>query len=420
MERESLFVALLACLVLVVSLPASGWAQGTLKVLHDFGGPGDGYHPYGALTLDGSGSLYGTTTDGPGGGCGGQGCGVVFKLKPNEDGSWAEQIIHHFSGTDGSAPVAGLVFDRWGNLYGTTACFFGSCITGDTVFRLTPTSDGSWILSTLHTFASGLDGGYPYGGVTFDHTGRLYGTAAYDGAYGNGIAYTIGPVTVFKWYEVVAHAFAGGSDGAVPYSSLVFDNSGSAYGTTYQGGAHAVGTVFKLTPSELGAGWTERILYSFAGSPSGGSPDGALPVAGVVFDPAGNLYGTTSFGGASGGYGTVFKLTHNHDDTWTESVIYAFHGGGDGANPNAPLTFDGAGNLYGTTAVGGSSTDGTIFKLTPNQGSWTETVLHAFSYSDGAAPVSGVILDSAGNIYGTASSGGPYGPYGGVAYEFVP
>ena len=380
-------------------LAVPSWAQGTLKVLHNFGGPGDGYHPFDGLVFDGIGNLYGTASEGPGGGCAGNGCGIVFKLKSNSDGSWSEDIVHYFNGNDGSYPVAGLVFDRHGNLYGTTSCYYGSCDTGDTVFKLTPTSQSKWILSTLHTFNLGTDGAYPIGGVSFDHAGRLYGTTQLGGPYGNGVVYILGPVSVFAWYEIVAHGFGAPGDGTLPYSSLTFDADGNAYGTTDRGGANDAGTVFKLAPNRLGFGWTEAVLYSFQGKICGQSADGAGPVAGVTFDAAGNLYGTTECGG-TGARGTVFKLTHNSDDTWTENVIYAFQGGNDGAQPIAPVIFDGAGNLYGTTCCGGQLTDGTIFKLTPSNGSWTETTLYTFSYGDGSSP-GPVIFDNAGNLYGT-------------------
>jgi uncharacterized repeat protein (TIGR03803 family) len=283
---------------------------------------------------------------------------------------------------------------------------------------MTQMSEGNWMLSTLYSFTSLSSGVYPVGGVSFDPAGRVCGTTSLGGLYTNGIIYNLGPVSVFAWYEIVAHSFGAPGDGALPYSSLIFDADGNAYGTTDQGGANNAGTVFKLTPNRLGFGWTEAVLYSFQGKICGQSADGAGPVAGVTFDATGNLYGTTECGG-TGARGTVFKLTHNSDDTWTENAIYAFQGGSDGANPIAPVIFDSAGNLYGTTAYGGQLTDGTIFKLTPSNGSWTETTLYTFSYGDGSSP-GPVIFDNAGNLYGTTSSGGPYGPDGGVAYEFTP
>lgn len=412
--------AALACVALTLILAAQGWTQGTFKILHNFGGLGDGYHPYGVLVFDNNGNLYGTAANGPGTGCdGNQGCGMVFKLKPNADGTWIEEGVHFFDGTDGSTPVAGPVFDHRGGLYGTT--YLGGARDYGTVFKLTPTSGGSWVLSTLYSFTSVTSGVYPFGGVSFDGGGHLYGTTEYGGAYNNGMVFNLGPVSVFNWYEIIAHAFAGGRDGAVPYSSLIFNVNGNAYGTTHDGGAKGVGTVFKLAPNKMSFGWTETVLHSFAGISGCGSksPDGAGPVAPLALDSTGNLYGTTECGGA-GGYGTVFELTHNPDDSWTESVIYAFQGGNDGEGPTASVTFDQAGNLYGTTGYGGPHGYGTVYKLTFSNGQWTESILHAFSYSGGALPYAGVILDNSGNLYGTAVSGGPYGPDGGVTYELTP
>ncbi len=413
--RHGAFLSLVFALTLGICSRAQ--AQGTLKVLHNFGGPGDGYAPDGALIFDNEGNLYGNATNGPGSGCGGpDGCGAVFKLHPNSNGTWAEDVIHYFFGADGANPVGGLVFDRRGTLYGNT--YQGGAADFGTVFRMTQMSGGNWSLSTLYSFALGSSGVFPVGGVSFDRAGRLYGTASEGGPYTDGVVFDLGPLTVFNWYEIVAHAFGAPGDGALPYSSLIFDANGNAYGTTDQGGVSNAGTVFKLAPNRLTFGSTETVLYSFTGRICGQSPDGAGPVAGVTFDSAGNLYGTTECGGAYG-RGTVFKLTRNSGGTWTESVIYAFQGGNDGANPIASVIFDGAGNLYGTTAYGGRLTDGTIFKLTPSHDSWTETTLYTFSYSDGASPGS-VIFDGAGNLYGTTSSGGLYGPAGGVAFEFTP
>ena len=406
-------------LALLLGISCGAQAQrGTLRILHDFGGSGDGFHPYGSLVFDTNGSLYGTAPDGPGTGCeGDQGCGVVFKVKPNPDGTWAEGVIHYFSGADGANPTGGLVFDRHGNLFGTT--YAGGIGDFGTVFKLTPTFNSGWVLSTLYAFpASGANGAFPIAGVSFDQVGHLYGTAYEGGPDNYGVVYELGPLTVFAWYEILLHGFGAAGDGRLPYSGLIFDASGNAYGTTDQGGANNAGTVFKLTPNRLRFGWTETVLYSFTGQICGESADGAGPVAGVTFDSAGNLYGTTECGGAYG-RGTVFKLTHNADDTWTESVLYAFQGGNDGSQPTAPVTFDDTGNLYGTTCCGGQLTDGTIFKLTPFNGSWTETTLYSFSYSDGASP-GPLIFDSAGNLYGTTNSGGTYGPNGGVAFEFTP
>ena len=411
--------ALISCQSLVLFL-ATCSAQPSLKLLHTFGAPGDGFHPFGALAFDKSGNLYGTTSEGPGTACSHYGCGVVYELSPNADGTWSEKLVHNFDGTDGSYPVAGVLFDVTGNLYGTTTCAYGGC-NGNrgTQFRISPSQGDDWNLATLHFFRGGDDGDSPVARVAFDPLGRVFGTTEYGGKYGNGVVYTSAPVSPFKWYELIAHVFTGGSDGGGPYSGLVFDKTGAGYGVGYSGGLKNVGTVFKLTPNKLSFGWTETVLYSFTGVLGGGkSSDGAGPWGPIALDSDGNLWGTTIAGG-TGGFGTVFKLTHNPDDSWTESVLHAFQGP-DGANPSAGVTFDGAGNLYGTTSSGGDQGYGTVYILTPSNGQWTETVLHSFTYYDGAAPYSGVVFDSAGNLYGTAVSGGTYGPNGGVVYEITP
>jgi uncharacterized repeat protein (TIGR03803 family) len=219
----------------------------------------------------------------------------------------------------------------------------------------------------------------------------------------------------------VLHSFTGGSDGANPYASLIADKQGALYGTTHVGGSSGSGTVFKLTPPVNGqTAWKETVLYSFGGS------DGAFPWAGLVADKQGALYGTTTAAGnaaCDGGYGcgTVFKLTPpvNGQTAWKETVLHTFAGGGDGATPFAGLIADQQGALYGTTEQGGSSNYGTVFKLTPPakaQTTWTETVLHSFSFSssdlDGVYPTASLIAGEQGTLYGATPNGGSRGPYG--------
>ena len=243
----------------------------------------------------------------------------------------------------------------------------------------------------------------------------------------------------------VLYSFTGGADGNEFMwvtgegnwfsSGLVTDQTGTFYGTTAAGGTYGYGVVFQLTPGS-GGSWTETVLYSFTGG-----TDGAYPFAGVVFDTAGNLYGTTSGGGSgscsnsyTSGCGVVFELTPNLDGSWTEDVIYSFTGGADGAQPEARLTFDASGNLYGTTNGGGKHLSspcpynpfggqydngcGVVFELSPNgDGTWTENVLHRFTGKwDGGPEVSPVIFDAAGNLYGTAQGG----KYQGVAFKLTP
>ena len=208
-----------------------------------------------------------------------------------------------------------------------------------------------------------------------------------------------------------------GTDGADPAAGLIFDAAGNLYGTTYGGGTYDWGTVFELTPA-AGGGWTEKVLYSFLGG-----ADGFFPAADLIFDAAGNLYGTTGYGGAYDN-GTVFELTPTGGGDWTEKLLHSFSynlNGMDGTYPQAGLIFDAAGNLYGTTVGGGNYGGGTVFELTPTAGgNWTETVLHNFNRNgtDGADPYAGLIFDGAGNLYGTTSFGDVYGD--GTVFQLTP
>jgi uncharacterized repeat protein (TIGR03803 family) len=289
-----------------------------------------------------------------------------------------------------------------------------------------PNSNGTWTLVTLHSFTGGSDGATPeYPGLTLDNAGHIYCAASAGGVYGYGVVFDLGHVSVFNWYELVAHAFASGNDGDTPYGNLIFDAEGNLYGTTYYGGGPTnAGTVFKLTPNKLSFGWTETILHSFSYDGS----DGACASAGLVFDADGNLYSTTEDGGTVNN-GTVFKLSPNSDGTWTETIIDNFdtYGSIDGLNPVSGVIFDQAGNLYSTTSGGGLYGEGMLFKLTPSSGGqWTETIVHSFGGTvngqyDGVDPQGALIIDSAGNIYGTTLEGGPAGiTRGGVVFEITP
>ena len=270
----------------------------------------------------------------------------------------------------------------------------------------------------LHSFGRGTDGGNPTAGLIFDADGNLYGTTAYGGIHGNNCAYGCG--TVFElspgedggWTEKVLHSF-NGTDGTMPGASLVFDAAGNLYGTTSGGGTYApFGTVFELSPNGRG-GWTEKVLHNFDNGTDGAFPDG------LIWDAAGNLYGTASGGGIHPDGGTAFELSPNEDGSWTETVLHSFGGGTDGVNPAAGLIFDAAGNLYGTTSSGGIHCVpfgcGTVFELSPREdGGWTETVLHSFGLgTDGTYPHARPVFDAAGNLYGTTSSGGIHGCIGG-------
>jgi uncharacterized repeat protein (TIGR03803 family) len=377
-----------AILLAVVTNPAAQ-AQ-TFTVLHSFtGSPKDGKISTAGLARDASGNLYGTTQqDGAYGG------GTVFKLSTKSK----ETILHNFRGKDGLSPWGGVVLAS-GNLYGTT--HDGGAHSKGVVFKLNRAGKET----VLYSFAGGADGGNPsYSNLVVDETGNVYGTTVQGG--NSGCPGGKGCGVVFKvdraGKETVLYTFSGGADGALPFGTLVRDAVGNLYGTTEEGGANNYGTVFKLDTT--GA---ETVLYSFGGGPNG--PDGAYPIAGLVRDAAGNLYGTTGAGGA-GGIGTVFNV----DKTGEESVLYAFRAGSGGIPLYGSLVRDAAGSLYGTTLYGGSGEwcvplegCGVVFKVDKTG---KEMVLHEFTgHADGAYPYGGLIRDAAGNLYGTNTAGGDSG-----------
>ena len=387
------------------------------KVLHSFG-LGEqlgGNNLYAGLILDAAGNLYGAAEAG-----GRYGFGTVFELSPESGGAWTETVLYNFrGGQDGANPHATLAWDSTGNLYGTTVSGGGSTACGGgcgVVFQLTPSS-GGWTESVLYRFTGGTDGRVPYAGVALDTAGNIYGATTGGGAAKLGAVYKLTPGSGGDWEYSVLHSFAGKPDGTTPYGTPVLDTAGNLYGTTYEGGTYNKGTVFAIAPAS-GGGWTERVLYSF----KGGS-DGVNPMAPVIFDQIGNLYGTTEIGGTAN-CGIAFRLTPNHAGGWNESVLHTFLGipALDGENPNG-LIFDTHGNLYGTSLGGGVDNLGTIFEISPMpDGSWTETVLYSFTAGlDGAYPSAGLVMDAAGNLYGTTLWGGPGGDTtGGVAFEYAP
>ncbi|HWY58352.1 MAG TPA: choice-of-anchor tandem repeat GloVer-containing protein [Terriglobales bacterium] len=375
----------LAALWSGIMVASSAQAQ-TYNVLYNFTGGTDGGYPIAGLIRDAAGNLFGTTAAG-----GTSGNGTVFKV----DNTGTETVLYSFSGSpDGSYPGAGLIRDRAGNLYGTTidgglftplSCF-GGC---GSVFKV----DTTGAETILHSFTGGVDGAEPAAGLLRDAAGNLYSTTSLGGTFNAG--------TVFKidgtGRETVLHSFKGGADGSEPFGSLVVGSAGKVYGTTYKGGDVACRTrgCGHGTVSQLDATGTETVLYSFAGT-----PDGEYPYAGLVRDAAGNLYGTTEYGGRSGA-GTVFKL----DNSGKETVLYSFTGGTDGSGVLGGVIRDAAGNLYGTTLYGGDFDRGTIFKLDTTG---TKTILHSFTEADGAYPFAALIRDTAGNLYGTTETGGVY------------
>lgn len=330
---------------------------------------------------------------------------------------YRERVLWSFAARAYGAgdPTSNLIFDNKGALYGTF--YFSSPHLGDGggVFKLTP-SGSKYSERALYSFGGGTDGRNPAAGLLFDKEGALFGTTTVGGGYGD--ACHVGCGTVFKlrpmrsgYSESVLYRFAGSPDGADPSAGLIFDDKGALYGTTVGGGQYDSGTVFKLTPS--GSGYSESILYSF----HGGS-DGANPYAGLIFDKNGAAYGTTSAGGYNGS-GTVFKLTPSGSG-YSESILYRFGGRGDGAKPYAGLIFDKKGALYGTTALGGHYGCGVVFKLTPlGSSEYGENTLLSFGgRNDGARPYAGLVFGKKNELYGTTSGGGRYGF--GTAFKLTP
>jgi uncharacterized repeat protein (TIGR03803 family) len=410
-------------LVLILGITQPAPAQ-TYTVIHNFSGGGDGANPYAGLTMDAAGNLYGTTLNG------GAGYGGVFKLKRAGSGFTLNPIYSFTGGNDGAGPVARVVIGSNGTLYGTAhaggqqncANFqFPGC---GLVFNLRPqpracnTALCPWTESVLYSFTGASDGANPWGNVIFDQSGNLYGTTEFGGipSCGNGCG------TVFKlapsggsWTETVLYSFTNGSDGSRPFGGVTFDTSGNLYGTNLLGAGtgcengQGCGTVFELAPS--GSGWMENTIYAF----QGGS-DGGLPVAGVTFDQAGNLY-TAALSYGSGGTGTVVELSPS-SGSWIFNLVFSFSGS-HRRGPEANLVMDQAGNLYGTAFGAGAHGWGSVFKLTPSGGTWMYTSLYDFmGGSDGGNPISTVVFDANGNLYGTATVGGTTGH--GVVWEITP
>ena len=402
----------------VTLLVTSSWAGE--KVLHNFGlSNTDGQTPVASLVMDSAGNLYGTTMIG-----GSKNVGTVFETSPNGSGGWTSAVLYSFgqTGTDGQNPEAGLIFDSAGNLYGTT--YAGGSASGGTVFELSPNGSGGWTERVLHNFGiSTGDGQNPQAGLVADSAGNLYGTTANGGTQSEGTVFEMSPNGSGGYTEkVLHHFFLTTDDGENPEAGLIFDGAGNLYGTTFAGGSAGHGTVFELVANGSG-GFTEKVLHNFF--VHGDANDGSNPQAALVFDTAGNLYGTTKTGGSEFfGAGAVFELTPSGPGAWSEKVLHTFaFSGPDGKNPESALILDSAGNLYGTAYKGGTTDEGIVFKMTPNgSGGWTESVIHNFQVvsgnNDGANPQGGLIFDTAGNLYGTTDKGGNHSA--GAVFEVTP
>jgi uncharacterized repeat protein (TIGR03803 family) len=400
----------------------AGSAAARDRVIYNFQGGNDGIGSN-DLIADRAGNLYGTTFNGGGS----AGAGTVYELSPPAlpGGAWTETILYSFSYSllgNGIGPLAGLVMDSAGNLYGTT--WLGGPQGAGVAFELSPPAvkGGAWTYSQLYAFGgAGLSS--PEARLVLDKAGHLYGTTASGGT--GGCAGGCGGV--FKlahpaqqggtWTKTVLFNFSGSFEtGGGTSGGLTMDSHGALYGTTYSGSGGPSGTAFRLTPTKSGH-WVHTLLYTFAGF-----ADGAFPQAEVVFDKNGNLYGMTNYGGSGGPNcfgspcGTVFELMPTPTGPWTHTVLYAFNGGTDGGYPGRALTLDAAGNLYGTTGIGGDPSCtggngdgcGVVFQLAPpavQGGSWTETILDRFAGGTDGVAGGGLTFGKGGLLYGPAGAG---------------
>ncbi len=383
---------------------------------------------------------------------------LVFAAHPAP--AQSQTVLINFTGSpDGNNPTSGLVSDGEGNFYGTTP--FGGVFKTGTVYELSPMGHGGWKEKILYSFTGGADGALPYYPVMRDSRGHLYGTTLNGGASGRGVVFELSP-TGGSWTETVLYSPAKGQVGSYPQTGLIMDSAGNLYGATLGGvfelspsgsgwtarricsvAAHdaivaglamdATGnifgnsqaTVFELTPNGKG-GWLKHVIHKFAGGPNDGRSAEGIP----VLDQAGNLYGTTQSGGLGGGTGngTVYKVSPEKHGKWTEKILYFFNGGSHGYSPFGGVVLDAAGNIYGTTGSGGNSADGTVFELVApvGVGDYDEKVLWNFDGTDGESPHGSLILDNAGNLYGTTYFGGSAVENGclgngcGVVFEVTP
>lgn len=429
----------LAIILATASAASASWKE---KVLYSFQGGTDGATPVGGVVFDSAGNLYGATQDGGSSVCHSiYQCGTVYQLKPpaKSGDPWTETILHVFRGNaenDGASPFGGLVIDSAGNLYGTTAyggtgdcVLLGSKLGCGAVFELSPPTEkgGAWAETVLYSFPTSKQGYVPWGDLVFDKQGNLYGSTIFGGGKGTtcdafyqycGAVFELSPPKTKggKWTEKLLHGFESGKDGANPNGGLVFDTKGTVYGTTYGGGNESgecgtggCGTAFALVPpKEKGDTWPETIVHRFNYDKS----DASNPMAGLVLDPKGNLYGTSMSGGPGPG-GTVFRLSppSNKPGTWTETILHGFNGKAGGYDPEGAITLDSRGNLYGTTNVGtGGSVRGSVFQLKqPSRKdlAWALNTIHGFTgIPDGENPTASVTFDKNGNLYSTTQYGG--------------
>jgi uncharacterized repeat protein (TIGR03803 family) len=401
---------------LIIFLTVVGAMAQTVTTIHDFGSGPDGDNPQSGVIFDTKGNLFGTAALG-----GSKGDGTAYELAPPASGQsqWTETILHQFAGQpDGDTPDSVLTMTASGRLFGTTQ-LGGSKNLGSVFGLLPPRVPGNaWRERVLYSFGSvPNDGTGPNMGL-LARSGALLGVTVDGGANRRGTVFQLAPSPdpSAPWSETILYSFAASPDGSFPSSDLIKDDRGNLYGVTLLGGANNLGSVYRLSPPTLQDGsWTETVLLSFSG------PDGSSPFGRLLLDKSGAVYGTTSGGGPSQA-GTVFMLTPQSGDVWTEQVLYSFSGGADGGSPEAGVIMDQKGRLFGTASTGGTGrlSGGVVFRLDPPMivgGAWAETVLHSFGGPDGFRPLSRLVRRN-GALYGTSSAGGLNGT--GNVFQLAP
>jgi uncharacterized repeat protein (TIGR03803 family) len=402
---------MLICMAVLAAISAIPAAQAqTYAIIGNFGTNGTGVNPL-YVTLDAGGNVYGTTYYG---GLSYLGYGVVFKLT-RHGSNWIQSVLYDFTGgSDGGHPYGGVTFGPDGSLYGTAEG--GGRLGQGVVFKLQPPATECrsvacyWTETVIYNFTGAADGGGPQGNIVFDRAGNLYGTTLTGGIGGNGAVYELSPAPG-QWKLSVVQEFPNFSTGTRPANGVIFDQAGNLYGTTVSGGSSNQGVVYELTPGA--SGWTQTILHKFAGSPN----DGAVG-AGLAFDSHGNLFGFTELGGYKD-WGVTFELQPTGSGGYNYSVIYLFMPqlGGAPGYIAVPL-LDSAGNVYGSGTSGGSGGAGVVFELTPSGGGWNFITLHDFNGPDGDEPGGNLAFDAQGNLYGCTEYGGRSGE--GVVWQIMP
>lgn len=426
---RSAAVSVIAMLALVWGMAVTGTPmQAQAVVLHAFTGGGDGAYPNGISAVDPSGNLYGaaeiggiTNEDCP------DGCGNIFQLKQS-NGNWLVNPLYSFAGGNLGTPFFGITRAANGVLYGQNRGPGGQNVPG-LVYELRPSVSAPrsvispWTLNVLYQFNGNGNGAYESTGeVILDAEGDIYGTSSSGGPMGEGAVYEL-TLTGGQWVEKDLWFFSSrnGTEGWAPKAGVVMDQQGNLYGTTTMGSTNGCGAVFELTPTQSGF-WNGATLYSFPTDGIGCS----TAAGGVILDAAGNVYGETVPGTTSSG---VFELSPS-DGGWTYTLLYGATWDDNGSAPAPRLVMDSAGNLYGTTP-GGTYCDpqcdyGTVFELSPMEGGWMYSLLTTFFYSElsgGITPGGDLSIDAGGNLYGTTRMGGDTScnaPNGcGVAYKIM-